>query len=69
MNYLKEGQKIAFTGDAENIPGEGYIVRVRPPDRWQAVSYDVMLYDGREFLGVTPMSFGTGYGGHRFEVM
>jgi hypothetical protein len=67
---LKVNQKVRYTGDMANQPGDGKIVKVRPPDRWNNnPTYDIKLEDGRKMQGIQHTNFGTGHGGHRFEVV
>ena len=65
---LTEGTKVYYTGDMANVDGAGVITKVNPPDRWYAVSYNIVLEDGRECLHIMPSNFGMG-GGCRFQVM
>jgi hypothetical protein len=56
------GDEIYYTGDMANMPDTGIIVKVRPPTKYGPLSYDIHLYDGRDFKGVAWLSFEPGPG-------
>lgn len=54
---MKEGTRIYYTGDCANIPGYGAIVKVREPNEYSPLRYDILMDDGREFPAIYENSF------------
>jgi hypothetical protein len=46
---LKEGARIYYNGDCANIPGYGVIVKVREPNEYAPLRFDILMDDGREW--------------------
>jgi hypothetical protein len=54
---LAQYTKVHYRGDVCNQPGDGYIKKVHPADRWGGPYYTVRLYDGRSMGKKSPQSF------------
>jgi hypothetical protein len=57
VENLPIGTAIYYTGDAANHGGFGAVIAHRPASRWAGASVDIRMDDGREWLGVHPVSF------------
>ena len=49
--------KVHYRGDVCNQPGDGYVKKVHPEDRWGGPYYTVRLYDGRTIGKQSPAQF------------
>lgn len=57
------GDRVHYTGDMANLPGQGIIIKRREADNYAPISYDVKFDDeDRMFRGVTYLSFEPGPG-------
>jgi len=56
------GDRVYYTGDSANLPGEGIIIKRREADSYAPTSYDLKLDEDRTFRGVTCLSFEPGPG-------
>lgn len=57
MTTYTTGDQVYYTGDMANESGEGIIIKVREANAYAPISYDVHLYDGRDFRGVYHLGF------------
>ena len=60
---LPVGTKVHYKGDAANHSANGTITKVHYPG-----AYEIKMDDGTVRPGVMASNFGSGYGGHRYEV-
>ena len=59
---MKEGARIYYMGDCANNPGYGVIAKVKEPNEYAPLRYDILMDDGRKFPAVYSSSFKPGSG-------